>query len=221
MIESKKYKILRFTEFSGSVLQICELVSGVTLYEWVKQANLTRSCVFNVMEEILIQLNNSSMARNNPPYGAVTPFSIIISDSNKVFLLDKDDELNKEELLRKMLMPSMKRNYKESYKAACANKDGTKIKEDSFTYGVTLGFIISHTEKILKLSKLETMGFRRIINKCTSTKADRYTRIKDILKELIQLTDEEEKRQRKKTTEVIAVTVCLLVILSLFVQVIL
>ena len=220
LIKSGKFEILRFTEFSGRFLCVHDRTEGLTLYEWVRQDDITRAGIIRVMEDVAEALRSYSLTSEIKPYNMVNPHTIIISGKGEAFLLDKQDEYYSK-MKVKMLTGSMKENYIDAYKRVCAVKQKLSLKEEVFGYGVTLKFIIASTQDKLRLKRREIRGFVKLINKCTTSGDEKYLGIINVLRDLRKITDEEYFRQRKKTTEVIILSVCLLVILSLFVQVIL
>lgn len=167
MNELKDYDVLRLIEHN----QICHVSSdsirGCSLARWIKyHPYISKEQLFCWVREIIRQLIQIHKCCGNPSYQYVNPYSIIVTEAEKVCFLDIGAESNRERVrkmqgraVREYFLPENENSY---YYAS--------QELDIYGLGKTIQYLLAFGEVFPGLTKREERRFQKLITKCTQNK---------------------------------------------------
>ncbi len=206
MEERQGYDVLRIVVHSGRCYMSTDYVKGKPLILWLKyHSRIGKRELFGWIRELLEELGNFHQCRGNPSYQYVNPYSIIVGEDRKLFLLDLGSR-EQEELLHLMQRRYVRENF-----LSPDNQYYQKVavQEDIYGFGKTVQYMLSVAEVDPPLGKLEEFKIKRMISRCVDRNSKRcYQEIQEISEHF----PKNKKKNQEKIRPIRIILVCAAVI---------
>lgn len=210
MEEKRNYEILKFVMHGDKCYISTDIVNGKPLIVWLKyHAHITKEQFYEWARQIIADLDHFHRCRGNPCYQYVNPYSVIVGEDRKVYLLDLASKEQED------MMHLMQRRYVRENFLSPENQyyQKSEEKEDIYGFGKTIQYVLSSVELEPKLKFLESVRIQKIITRCLDKQGKkRYQKLSDLSG---QFTLSEKRNGSKKIMYVmIALAVIGLLVLS-------
>lgn len=212
MEEKKGYNVLKLVMHGNRCYVSTDYVRGKPLIHWLKyHPDIPKEQLFGWAREILRNLEYFHQSQGAPVYRYVNPYSMIISEELKIYLLDPGGK-GHEELVH-MMQRKMVREHFLSPDNQFYQKSG--VDEDIYGFGKSLQYLIASVEVIPSLSMREERKLKKIISKCLNQKSKRsYKTIREIS---LHFPKPREKKNRIKKSKYAWKDIAYLLSLSLLI----
>jgi len=172
----KEYDVLRLIEHNRICYVSSDNVKGWPLVYWIKyHPCLEKKQMIQWVYSIIRQLVQIHKCRGNPCYQYVNPYSIIVTEDEKLHFLDIGAESNKEKL---RLM--YRRDIRENFLPEDENLYQKANEElDIYGLGKTLQYLLTFVDVEPKFTKKEEKKLWKMILKCIET--NERKRFKEVL----------------------------------------
>lgn len=210
MEEKRNYEILKFVMHGDKCYMSTDIVKGKPLIVWLKyHAHITKEQFYEWARQIIADLDHFHRCRGNPCYQYVNPYSVIVGEDRKVYLLDLASKEQED------MMHLMQRRYVRENFLSPENQyyQKSEEKEDIYGFGKTIQYVLSSVELEPKLKFLESVRIQKIITRCLDKQGKkRYRKLSDLSG---QFTLSEKRNGSKKIMyAMIALAVTGLLVLS-------
>lgn len=193
MASKQEYDVLRFIEHN----QIChissDVVEGYPLVQWLKfHPYMRKELFFQWVQSMARQLADFYKCRGTMHYQYVNPYSLIVSEDQKIYFLDLNAKSNEKQLkkmqrrmIREHFLPPQNQYYQNASEEM-----------DIYGFGKTLQYLLSVAELETDLSKTEERKFRKLIQKCLKRNSKKsIQQISEIQKYVPQLKPNKERKK--------------------------
>lgn len=185
MNTQKDYDVLRLIEHNRICYVSSDNVRGAPLVYWIKyHPYLEKEQMIYWIYIIIQQLAQIHKCRGNPCYQYVNPYSIIVTEDQKLCFLDIGADSNKERI---RLM--QRRNIREYFlpKEVYSYHKGS-VELDIYGLGKTIQYLLTFVDVEPGLTKKEEKKMRNLIAKCISeSKRRRFGKMSEVLNYLTEL----------------------------------
>ena len=210
MEEKRNYEILKFVMHGDKCYMSTDIVKGKPLIVWLKyHAHITKEQFYEWARQIIADLDYFHRCRGNPCYQYVNPYSVIVGEDRKVYLLDLASKEQED------MMHLMQRRYVRENFLSPENQyyQKSEEKEDIYGFGKTIQYVLSSVELEPELKFLESVRIQKIITRCLDKQGKkRYQKLSDLSG---QFTLSEKRNGSKKIMyAMIALAVTGLLVLS-------
>ena len=210
MEEKRNYEILKFVMHGDKCYMSTDIVKGKPLIVWLKyHAHITKEQFYEWARQIIADLDHFHRCRGNPCYQYVNPYSVIVGEDRKVYLLDLASKEQED------MMHLMQRRYVRENFLSPENQyyQKSEEKEDIYGFGKTIQYVLSSVELEPKLKFLESVRIQKIITRCLDKQGKkRYQKLSDLSG---QFTLSEKRNGSKKIMyAMVALVVIGLLVLS-------
>lgn len=210
MEEKRNYEILKFVMHGDKCYMSTDIVKGKPLIVWLKyHAHITKEQFYEWARQIIADLDHFHRCRGNPCYQYVNPYSVIVGEDRKVYLLDLASKEQED------MMHLMQRRYVRENFLSPENQyyQKSEEKEDIYGFGKMIQYVLSSVELEPELKFLESVRIQKIITRCLDKQGKkRYQKLSDLSG---QFSLSEKRNGSKKIMYVmIALTVIGLLVLS-------
>ena len=210
MEEKRNYEILKFVMHGDKCYMSTDIVKGKPLIVWLKyHAHITKEQFYEWARQIIADLDHFHRCRGNPCYQYVNPYSVIVGEDRKVYLLDLASKEQED------MMHLMQRRYVRENFLSSENQyyQKSEEKEDIYGFGKTIQYVLSSVELEPELKFLESVRIQKIITRCLDKQGKkRYQKLSDLSG---QFTLSEKRNGSKKIMyAMIALAVIGLLVLS-------
>ncbi|WP_216238660.1 hypothetical protein [Faecalicatena faecalis] len=209
MVTTENYEVLRFIEHGGKSRIIMDCASGQLLVQRLKDCSgMTKDQVFKWFRVLTEEAEKYSRCKNGQTYRYLNPYSILVTEEENLLLLDMSAESNAN-IIKYMQTPKVRKHFT---KPIVQINENTRLSADLYSLGKTIQFILAHTEAYISLTRREEYLLSGIIEKCLGTNPKKkYENLRQVQKEISNITCKQEKKQRKKSILIIAAIVLLFV----------
>lgn len=185
MNTQKEYDVLRLIEHNRICYVSSDSVKGYPLVQWIKyHPYLEKEKMIRWIYNIIQQLVQIHKCRGNPCYQYVNPYSIIVTENEKLCFLDIGADSNRERIrlmqrrnVREYFLPEKEMFYKRG-----------SVDLDIYGLGKTLQYLLTFVEVEPGFTKKEEKRLKRLISKCISEgRRKKFDRMSDVLKYLTEL----------------------------------
>lgn len=163
MEEKKGYDVLRIIAHSDRCYMSTDYIRGKPLIIWLKyHPRIGKEQLYRWIRELLEELRHFYQCRGNSYYQYVNPYSIIVGEGEKLYLLDLGSKAQGE------MIHLMQRRYVRENFLSPENQYYQKasVQEDIYGLGKTIQYLLSAATVEPSLGRLEEFRFRRIITRC-------------------------------------------------------
>lgn len=178
MEEKRNYEILKFVMHGDKCYMSTDIVKGKPLIVWLKyHAHITKEQFYEWARQIIADLDHFHRCRGNPCYQYVNPYSVIVGEDRKVYLLDLASKEQED------MMHLMQRRYVRENFLSPENQYYQKPeeKEDIYGFGKMIQYVLSSVELEPELKFLESVRIQKIITRCLDKQGKkRYQKLSDL-----------------------------------------
>ena len=178
MEEKRNYEILKFVMHGDKCYMSTDIVKGKPLIVWLKyHAHITKEQFYEWARQIIADLDHFHRCRGNPCYQYVNPYSVIIGEDRKVYLLDLASKEQED------MMHLMQRRYVRENFLSPENQyyQKSEEKEDIYGFGKMIQYVLSSVELEPELKFLESVRIQKIITGCLDKQGKkRYQKLSDL-----------------------------------------
>lgn len=210
MEEKRNYEILKFVMHGDKCYMSTDIVKGKPLIVWLKyHAHITKEQFYEWARQIIADLDHFHRCRGNPCYQYVNPYSVIVGEDRKVYLLDLASKEQED------MMHLMQRRYVRENFLSPENQyyQKSEEKEDIYGFGKMIQYVLSSVELEPELKFLESVRIQKIITRCLDKQGKkRYQKLSDLSGQFS--LSEKRKGSKKIMYVMIALTVIGLLVLS-------
>lgn len=178
MEEKRNYEILKFVMHGDKCYMSTDIVKGKPLIVWLKyHAHITKEQFYEWARQIIADLDHFHRCRGNPCYQYVNPYSVIVGEDRKVYLLDLASKEQED------MMHLMQRRYVRENFLSPENQyyQKSEEKEDIYGFGKMIQYVLSSVELEPELKFLESVRIQKIITRCLDKQGKkRYQELSDL-----------------------------------------
>ena len=210
MEEKRNYEILRFVMHGDKCYISTDIVNGKPLIVWLKyHAHITKEQFYEWARQIIADLDHFHRCRGNPCYQYMNPYSVIVGEDRKVYLLDLASK-EQEDMLHLMQRCYVRENFLSPENQYYQKSEE---KEDIYGFGKTIQYVLASVELEPEFKFLESVRIQKIITRCLDKQGKkRYRKLSDLSG---QFTLAEKRNGSKKIMyAMIALAVIGLLVLS-------
>lgn len=208
MEERREYEVLKIVRHGERCYLSSDRIRGMPLVWWLKYHTLiTREQAFQWIKELVEDLSCFHQTKDNPCYQYVNPYSIIVGDNERWYLLDLSCE-GQEELfhlmqrrsVREQFLPPDNQYYQKS-----------SVKGDLYGTGKMIQYLLSVAAIEPKIGRADERRLRAIISRCLNQDSKNSFRdMTELSEQFSKIYPPKEKKNRKKW---VAVFLCIMVVL--------
>lgn len=213
MEERKGYNVLKMVMHGNRCYISTDYVRGKPLIQWLKyHPEISKEQLLGWVRDILRDLDCFHQSQGFPAYQYVNPYSMIISEEMKIYLLDPGGK-GHEELLHIMQRKMVREHFLSPDNQFYQKSD---VAEDIYGFGKSLQYLIASVEVIPSWSRKEEKKLRKIISKCLNQKSKKsYKTVREISGKFPKRTIVNNKKTKKINKRIINVgTVLLIAVIS-------
>ncbi len=209
-IHTDDFDVLRLIEHGKSCYVSSENVRGVQLIYWLKDhTSLPKEELFGWIRDLAYMLAQIHKCRGQPSYRYVNPYSVIVTEDNRLYYLDAEAGSN-EERIQQMKRPNV-REYFLPGEASYYQKASKEL--DVYGLGKTIQYMIAVTEIEPALTRKEEKKLQNVIQRCLAIDSKHpCERVEDLLKMLPKYR--KKASGKPKRWKVLAVLVILVTVLA-------
>lgn len=210
MEEKRNYEILKFVMRGDKCYISTDIVNGKPLIVWLKyHAHITKEQFYEWARQIIADLDHFHRCRGNPCYQYMNPYSVIVGEDRKVYLLDLASK-EQEDMLHLMQRRYVRENFLSPENQYYQKSEE---KEDIYGFGKTIQYVLASVELEPEFKFLESVRIQKIITRCLDKQGKkRYRKLSDLSG---QFTLAEKRNGSKKIMyAMIALAVIGLLVLS-------
>lgn len=208
MEEKKGYDVLRIVVHSDRCYMSTDYIKGKQLIVWLKyHSRIDKEILFGWIRELLENLEHFHQCRGNPCYQYVNPYSIIVGENDKLYLLDLGSREQND------LLHLMQRRYVRENFLSPDNQYYQKIsvQEDIYGFGKTVQYLLSAVEAEPALKKTEEFRLKNMISRCVNRNSKKcYQTIQDISEHFPM----NRKKEQDKLLSIRKVLVCAVIMIG-------
>lgn len=178
MEERREYDVLKLVEHGERCYMSTDYMKGMPLIRWLKyHPSVTKDGIYRWMNELLESLDCFHRCRGNPCYQYLNPYSLIVSEDGKLYLLDLGSK-DQKEMLHLMQRRSVRENF-----LSPENRYYQKasVREDIYGFGKTIQYLLSAAEIEPCLGRVEEKRLQHIIARCVNQNSKKsYQTIREL-----------------------------------------
>ncbi len=126
MEEKRNYEILKFVMHGDKCYMSTDIVKGKPLIVWLKyHAHITKEQFYEWARQIIADLDHFHRCRGNPCYQYVNPYSVIVGEDRKVYLLDLASK-EQEDMMHLMQRRYVRENFLSPENQYSEKRNGSK-----------------------------------------------------------------------------------------------
>lgn len=178
MEEKYTYNVLRLVTHGNRCYVSSDLIRGKPMIYWLKyHPIISKEQIYQWMLEIIQNLEAFHKCQGAPNYQYINPYSIIVSDEKKLYLLDLGNKKH-EDLLHQMQRRMVREHFLSPENLYYQNNSE---KEDIYSLGKILQYLMATAVIEPPLTWKEERQLQKIISKCLNKKSRRsYQKIQEI-----------------------------------------
>ena len=167
------YEVLKFIEHGARCRQSMDCVRGSLLICYLRDnPEVEKEILFEWFRQIGVSLDQFQRCRNGGRYRYLNPYSIVVGENKKVYLLDLEAPEN-EPVMKKMQNRAVRNHFIRQTAGAVMGVAGDA---DLYGYGKTMQFVLAYAVVTPKLTRREEKRMSRVISRCTENLRSRYSK---------------------------------------------
>ena len=181
---TEMYEVFRFIDQGTRCRQSLDCVEGTLLAYYLRDnPEVEKAVLFEWFRQIGKSLEQFRRCRGGKGYRYLNPYSIIVTEEERICLLDLDSPEN--ESVMKMMQHRAVRNH--FLKQVPGQGTAAFCPTDLFGYGKTMQFMLAYTTLSPGLTRMEEIKLSRIIDRCIGNRKKGYDDVRKILKDLPEI----------------------------------
>lgn len=186
------YEVLRFIEHGTHCRQSMDCIRGNLLIRYLKERQgIGKSELFGWFRQLCVCVDQYHRCRKQREYRYLNPYSVVVSEEGRLFLLDLEAPENGS-VLKQMQKPAVREGFVKPVCEISARGQGADI----FAYGKTIQFLLAYAEVHPRLTKWEELRLSRVIARCTGESGKAYADINQVLRDLPAVKEKEQAKTR-------------------------
>ena len=191
---AEMYEVFRFIDQGTRCRQSMDCVEGSLLIYYLRDnPEPEKAVLFEWFRQIGKNLEQYRRCKNGKGYLYLNPYSIVVTEEERICLLDPDSPEN-EAVMKKMQLRAVREHF---VKPVLSRKSGERLSADLFGYGKTMQFMLAYTDPIPRLTRMEEARMMRIIDRCIGNRKKRYDDLRQIAKDLPEIHGTERMHIRR------------------------
>lgn len=192
MEEREGYDVLKIVVHGDRCYMSSDYVKGKQLIVWLKyHSGIEKVMLFRWIRELMDNLEHFHQCRGNPCYQYVNPYSIIVGENKKLYLLDLGSK-EQDELLHLMQRRYVRENFLSPDNQYYQR---TSIQEDIYGFGKTVQYLLSASEADPPLRRMEEIRLKNMISRCVNRNSKKcYQTIQEISKHFPNNREKNDRR---------------------------
>ena len=191
------YEVLRFIEHGTHCRQSMDCIRGNLLIRYLKERQgIEKSELFGWFRQLCVCVDQYHRCRKQREYRYLNPYSVVVSEEGRLFLLDLEAPENGS-VLKQMQKPAVREGF---VKPVCEISAGGQS-ADIFAYGKTIQFLLAYAEVHPRLTKWEELRLSRVIARCTGESGKAYADINQILTDLPAVKEKKQLKARNGASD--------------------
>lgn len=183
---AEMYEVFRFIDQGMRCRQSLDCVEGTLLAYYLREnPEMEKAVIFEWFRQIGRNLEQYRRCRNGKGYRYLNPYSIIVTEEERICLLNPDAPEN-EPAMKKMQQRAVREHF---VKPVLGKNTGGTYTADLFGYGKTMQFMLAYTTVIPRLTRTEEMRLARVIGRCIGERKRQYEDLRQILKDLPEIRE--------------------------------
>lgn len=192
------YEVLRFIEHGAHCRQSMDCIRGTLLIRYLKgRRGIGKGELFGWFRQLCVCVDQYHRCRKQKQYRYLNPYSIVVSEEGRLFLLDLEAPENGA-VLKQMQKPAVRECF---VKPVCEIGAGGQS-ADIFAYGKTVQFLLAYTQTDTDLTRWEKMRLSRVIARCTGEAGKPYEDIGQVLRDLPAVKETDRGKERSGEADV-------------------
>ena len=191
------YEVLRFIEHGAHCRQSMDCIRGTLLVRYLKgRRGIGKAELFGWFRQLCVCVDQYHRCRKQKQYRYLNPYSIVVSEEGKLFLLDLEAPENGA-VLKQMQKPAVREGF---VKPVCEIGAGGQS-ADIFAYGRTVQFLLAYTQGETELTRWEEMRLARMIARCTGEAGKPYADISQVLRDLPAAKNSDREKAESRAAD--------------------
>lgn len=214
MKNQAEYAVLRFINQNSGYNIIHDYVRGSTVIQFAKKGNrVHKETVFIWLEQLATQLEHFVNSEEGQNYGEVNPYAVIVTEDNKILLLDLEADSNND-LIKKMRKKNIRSLFVAEGHVLSRN---THVEDDFYGFSQVLKFMVDCCCESEYFTRSEEKSLIHIMNLCLKQQKyekNLWNEIKKELRKLRSRVSHCETRPKKRRMRIafkwilLLITVC-------------
>lgn len=196
MEERREYDVLKIVRHSDRCYLSSDRIRGMPLVWWLKYHTLiTREQAFAWIKGLAEELSDFHHTKDNPCYQYLNPYSIIVGENDRWYLLDLASD-GQEELVRLMQRRSVREQFlppdNQYYQKS-------SIRGDIYSTGKIIQYLLTVAAIEPKIGRADEHRLQAIISKCLDQESKHAFRdMQELSEQLSKLNSPKEKKNTRK-----------------------
>lgn len=192
MTQREGYDVLRLIEHGQICYISSEYIQGMTLVRQLKQqTQISKQQLLLWVQEMTRQLELIHRCRGNPCYQYVNPYSIIVSEDQKIYFLDMQAGSNQE--MQRMMQ---RREIREHFLPPQENYyQRASLEVDIYGLGRTIQYLLAQTKPDPPLGRWEEIKIQKLISRCLRWQSKKsFHNLSEIRKQIPEYKPKKKRR---------------------------
>lgn len=191
MAERSEYAVIRFVDQNGYCHMVSDYVKGYSLMQYVKMdIPVAKKCLIHWMAELAHQLEQYSKCEEEKAYGFVNPYAVIVTEDERLLLLDAADQ-ESEELVKRMRKKKVRALFVRKHHMLSQRMERA---DDFYGFAKTILFMMDQFRLDETFTRREERALRKIVGRCMEGQSTGRGIWKEIQRELGRLEQDEGKK---------------------------
>ena len=196
MEERREYDVLKIVRHSERCYLSSDRIRGMPLVRWLKHHTLiSKEQAFLWMKELIDELSCFHQTKDNLCYQYLNPYSIIVGENDRWYLLDLNSE-DQEEMYRLMQRRSVREQF---LPADNLYYQKSSVRCDLYGIGRTIQYLLSVAAIEPKFRRTEERRLQIIISRCLDQDSKNAFRdMAELSEQFSKIYPPKEKKNNKK-----------------------
>ncbi|MDO4475067.1 MAG: hypothetical protein Q4B75_10515 [Eubacteriales bacterium] len=196
MEERREYDVFKIVRHSERCYLSTDRIRGMPLVRWLKHHTLiSKEQAFLWIKELIDELACFHQTRDDRCYQYLNPYSIIVGENDRWYLLDLNSE-DQEEMYRLMQRRSVREQF---LPADNLYYQKASVRCDLYAIGRTIQYLLSVAAIEPKLGRTEERRLQIIISRCLGQDSKNVFRdMKELSEQFSKIYPPKEKKNNKK-----------------------
>lgn len=201
------YEVLKFIDHGSHCRQSMDCIRGTLLIHYLKKhRGIGKTELFGWFRQLCVCVDQYHRCRRQREYRYLNPYSVVVSEEGKLFLLDLEAAENAP-VLKQMQKPAVREYF---VKPICEIGAGGRG-ADIFACGKTMQFLLAYTHADSSFTRWEKIRLFRVIARCMGESGKAYSDINQVLRDLPAVKEKKKVKVSVRKKLLAAVCACAVV----------
>lgn len=184
------YEVLKFIEYGTNCRQSLDCITGTLLMDFLRDhPAVEKQMLFRWFVQIGTEMEQYRKCRNGRCYRYLNPYSIVVAEDRRLYLLDPDTPENGF-VMKKLQKRAVKAHFVRN------PAEGHGRTDDLYGFGRIIQFMLAYLDVSPPLTVREKVSLTRVAGRCTSDMGRKYREIRQALRELPAIPRETRKKKK-------------------------